>query len=403
MPSNDPRPRRVDRRHAISRRPQPSVSRRSPIQGRYAPPSADRLMRIKDAGRAPGVSSAVARGVILVAVIALVGAIALAITGGLGGAIGDLGHSLGGLIGGIGGPSPTPANSDLAGPEGAPRLEVPVNPWTNVALWDVSGVLPSGAAGSTTLRLRVYVGEVQVTQIPVPATADFMVKGVPLQPGWNEISAAIVEPSGEGPRSAAIKVNFDDVPPGLKISSPKNGAKVTATSVTVTGTTQAGSSISVHNDLTGGSANTSAATSGSFKMSIDIGTGVNPLTITATDPAGNETSDTVSVSHGSGALTAKLSLSDVRIAQSTLPETIVITLKVTDVGGGGVDGAKVTFSLLPPGQPPTTFSAVTNNGVAKWTTTIPKSGTTVGSGFVTARAVLPDGRVVTASAGFAVT
>jgi hypothetical protein len=403
MPTNDPRPRRVDRRHATSRRQQTPVSRRSPIQGRYAPPSADRLMRIKAAQRPSGGPSAVARGAVLVAVIVLVGAIALTITGGLGGAIGDLGHALGGLVGGIAGASPTPASSQIVSPEGAPRLEEPVTPWTNVALWDVRGVLPSGVAGSSTLRLRVYVGETQVAQVPVPATADFLVPAVPLQPGWNEISAAIVETTGEGPRSAAIKVNFDDQPPALSISSPRNGAKITATSVTVSGTTQAGSSVSVHNGLTGGSANTSAAASGSFKMSIDIGTGVNPLTITATDPAGNETSKAVSVSHGSGALTAKLSLSQVRIAQSSLPQTLVITFKLTDVGGGGVDGAKVVFTIAPPGQPISTFNTVTSNGVAKWSVSIPKSGTTVAPGFVTARAVLLDGRTASASTGFSIT
>lgn len=359
-------------------------------------------MRIREAGRTPGGPYAVVRGAILVAVVALVGAIALTVTGGLGGAIGNLGQSVGVLIGSIGGPSPTPGSSELAGPEGAPRLDVPVNPWTSVALWDVGGVLPSGAAGSSTLRLRVYVGEKQVAQVPVPATADFLVAGVPLQPGWNEISAAILEPTGEGPRSAAIKVNFDDQPPNLRIGSPKDGAKVTATAVTVSGTTQAGSAVSVHNDLTDGSATTSAGTTGSFKLSIDIGSGVNPLTVTATDPAGNETTAVVSVSHGTGALAAKLSLSEVRIAQSSLPETLVITLTVTDVGLTPVEGALVTFTLSPPGQPTSTFGAVTTNGVAKWSVTIPKSGTTQASGFVTARAVLRDGRVITASTGFSI-
>jgi hypothetical protein len=359
-------------------------------------------MRIKDAGRKSGGPSAAARGVLLVAVIALAGALALALTGGLGGAVAELGHSLGGLISGIAGQSPSPGSSAIVLPEGAPRLDVPVNPWTNVAAWDVRGLLPSGAAGSSTLHLRIFVGEAQMAQVPVPATADFLVPAVPLKPGWNEISAAIVDATGEGPRSAAIRVNFDDQPPVLKITTPKDNSKATADQVTVSGTTQAASTIAVRNQLTGGSANTLAAASGSFKVGIDVGNGSNPLSITATDPAGNEASQVVTVNRGLGELTAKLSLSDVRIPQSSLPKTLVITLNLTDVGGAPVEGANVDFSVSPPGQPTSTFTAVTVQGVATWSVSIPKPGTTKDSGLVTVRVVLLDGRVVTTSAGFSI-
>ncbi|MGH2407451.1 MAG: hypothetical protein ACRDF7_05135 [Candidatus Limnocylindrales bacterium] len=358
-------------------------------------------MRIKDARRSSGPSAAV-RGMVLVAVVALVGAVALSITGGLGGAIADLGHSLGGLVGGIAGASASPTSSGDVGVEGAPRLEVPINPWTNQPLWDVKGLLPSGVAGSSTLTLRVYVGIIQVAEVPVPPTADFVVPAVPLQPGANQISAAIVDTNGEGPRSAAIQVNFDDQPPDLTISSPKNGSTTTSTKVTVSGKTQASSTIAVANQLTGGAASTQASSSGSFKVDIDIGSGSNALSITSTDPAGNETTVTVTVKHGGGQLAAKLSLSSVRINQSSLPVTLVITLAVTDVGGSAVNGATVDFTISPPGQPTSTFTTVTAGGKAKWSVSIPKFGTTKASGIVTARVTLTDGRVVSTSAGFSV-
>ena len=358
-------------------------------------------MRIKDARKSSGLSAA-ARGMVFVAVVALAGAVALSITGGLGGAIADLGHSLGGLVGGLAGASASPTSSDDLGVGSAPRLDVPVNPWTDVPLWDVKGLLPSGVAGSTTLKLRVYVGTVQIAQVPVPPTADFVVAAVPLQPGWNDISAAILDTTGEGPRSAAIQVNFDDQPPALTISSPRNGAKTTASKVTVSGKTQPSSTVAVHNALTGGAANTSASASGSFKVDIDIDTGSNALSITATDPAGNETTAAVTVKRGGGELAAKLALSTVRINQSSLPVTLTITLTVTDVGGTAVNGATVDFTISPPGQPTSTFKTVTANGKAKWSVSIPKSGTTKASGFVTARVTLTDNRVVSTSAGFSV-
>jgi hypothetical protein len=271
-----------------------------------------------------------------------------------------------------------------------------------VPLWDVKGLLPSGVAGSATLKLRIYVGSVQVAQVPVPPTADFVVPGVPLQPGANEITAAILDTGGEGPRSTSIEVNFDDQPPALTITSPKDGAKTSSSKVTVSGKTQPASTIAVRNELTGAAANTHAAASGTFKIDIDIDTGSNALSVTSTDPAGNETTVVVTVKRGGGELTAKLALSIVRIPQTSLPKTLVITLTVADVGGSAVNGARVDFTISPPGQPTSTFQAITASGKAKWSVSIPKFGTTKASGFVTARVTLSDGRVVSTSAGFSV-
>jgi hypothetical protein len=359
-------------------------------------------MRIKGVGRKPGAPTMAARVIVLIAVVALSGAVALVLTGGLGGAVAGLGDSLGGLVGGILGGSPSAGASNVAQVEGAPRLDAPVNPWTNVAAWDVRGVLPSGVAGSTTLKLRIYVGEALAEEVPVPTTADFLVPAVPLQPGWNDIGAAVLDATGEGPRSATIRVNFDDQPPVLRVTAPKDKSRITATKVTVIGVTQPGSTVTVQNGLTGGTGNILAAANGSFKVDIDIGEGSNPLDITSTDPAGNQASQVVTVSHGSGVLAAKITLSSVRITQSTLPQDLVITVTVTDIGGALVDGAKVDLSISPPGQPTSTFSTVTAQGVATWTVSIPKVGTSKASGFVTARVTLSDGRVVTASTGFSV-
>ena len=395
------RPRRVDHRAATARRPQPPVARRSPIAGRYAPPQAERLSRhrkVETAGALPGA----ARAILLVAVIALAGAFALVATGAIGSAVAGLGGSIGGLLGGLTG-SPTPVASDVAAPEAAPRLEAPDRPYTSNEAWDLRGLLPSGVAGSEDLTLRVYVGDEQVDEVPVPPTADFMVTAVPLVEGENEISAAIVGPNGEGPRSASIVIILDTQEPGLTIGAPKDASRVKASTqiVTVKGTTQPGANVAVRNGNTGGSDSVNAKADGTYAIKIGIADGTNTLTVTAIDQAGNETTKTVTILRGSGKLTAKVSVSPSRLKAARLPEPFVVRATVADVGGKRVPGATVTFSLSPPGQPTSTYTTETNsNGVATWRITLPKAGTIKGAGLATVAVTLTDGRTVSGSSAF---
>ncbi len=396
------RPRRVDQRAASKRRPQPPVARRSPIQGRYAPPSAERLTRyrsVETAGALPGA----ARAILLVAVIALAGAFALVATGAISAAVAGLGGSIGGLLGSLTG-SPTPQASTVAvAPDAAPRLEAPDNPYTSTDAWDLRGLLPSGVAGSEELTLRVFVGAEEVDEVPVPPTADFLVTAIPLTEGENEITAAIVGPDGEGPRSVPIVITLDTKDPGLAISAPADKSRVKASVqiVTVEGTTQPGANVSIRNGNTGGSASEDARESGAFKLKIGIADGTNTLTVTATDQAGNETTKTVTVLRGSGKLTARVGVSPSRMKASRLPEPYVLRATVADVGGKRVPGATVVFSFSPPGQPTSTYTAETNaNGIATWRVTLPKAGTVKGAGLATIAVTLVDGRTVSGSSAF---
>lgn len=395
------RPRRVDHRAATARRPQPPVARRSPIQGRYAPPQAERLTRhrkVEAGGALPGA----ARAILLVAVIALAGAFALVATGAIGSAVAGLGSSIGGMLGDLTG-SPTPAASGVPAPEAAPRLEAPDDPYTSTDAWDLRGLLPSGVAGSEDLTLRIFVGRVQVDEVPVPPTADFLVTAVPLVEGENEITAAIAGPEGEGPTSAPIIIILDTEDPGLTISTPKDGGRVKASVqfVSVEGTTQPGANVSIRNGNTGGSASEDATDAGAYKIKIGIADGTNTLTVTATDQAGNETAETISILRGSGKLTAKVGVSPGRFKLSRLPEPYVVRATVADVGGKRVPGATVVFSLSPPGQPTSTYTTETNaSGVATWRITVPKAGTIKGPGLATVEVTLKDGRTVSGSNAF---
>jgi hypothetical protein len=266
-------------------------------------------------------------------------------------------------------------------------------------------LLPSGVAGSSEFTLRIYVGDEQVDEVPVPPTADFLVAAVPLVEGVNEIAAAVVGPDGEGPRSVPIVVTLDTEDPALTISAPKSDSRVkpAVKVVTVKGKTQAGATVSVRNGNTGGSASVEAGDGGAFEVEIGIADGTNALTITAADPAGNETTKAVSILRGSGKLTARVAVSPERVKASRLPEPLTVRAVVADVGGKRVPRATVVFSLSPPGQPTSTYTTETNaSGVALWRLTLPKAGTVKGAGLVTVAVTLRDGRKVSGSNAFEV-
>jgi bacillopeptidase F len=237
----------------------------------------------------------------------------------------------------------------------------------------------------------------------VPPTTDFLVTAVPLVEGENEISAALVGPDGEGPRSAPIVIILDTEEPGLSISAPEDESRVKASTqiVTVKGKTQPGASVAIRNGNTGGSASEDAGGDGAYSIKIGVADGTNTLTVTATDQAGNETTKTVTVLRGSGKLTAKVAVSPARLKVSRLPEPFLVRATVVDVGGKRVPGATVTFSLSPPGQPTSTFTTETNSsGVATWRLTLPKAGTIKGAGLATIAVTLKDGRTISGSNAF---
>jgi glucoamylase len=80
----------------------------------------------------------------------------------------------------------------------------------------------------------------------------------------------------------------------VTITAPAAGAALTAATTTVTGTTAAGSAVSIEAaDTTTGEAatvtSTTAASDGSFSASVPVGFGTNAITVTATAPGGRST------------------------------------------------------------------------------------------------------------------
>ena len=155
--------------------------------------------------------------------------------------------------------------------------------------------------------------------------------------------------------------------------------------VKLDGTTQGRSALSVRNVTTNATVAGASDNKGMFSLLVPIGNGVNKLEITATDPAGNVNTTSLSVRRGSGALTANVSASFYQLRLNKLPEPVQLTVTVTDPDGKALADAEVTFTLAVPGVNAIASSAIKtgSDGRASFRTSIPK-GATVGQVSVTA-------------------
>ncbi len=336
---------------------------------------------------------------LLVAVLALGGSVLLVASGLLGSAVTGFGHTIGDMFGAVTGPGATASPTAVALP-GTPHLVAPTNAYTNQPAWDVQGFAPASAVGKG-YSVRIYVNGQVAREQQLGPTANFTVAAVPIPLGRSAITATIVGPSGESAQSAPISVVFDNVPPAVVLSAPTDGAVVNGGTVTVSGRTQTGSTVVVRNDNTRQST-TAVATNALFSIVVTIGPGTNNLAITATDPAGNTTTKTIKVIGGSGQTTVSLHLSNARLALTSLPKSISMVATVLDQNGAPLNGAQVAFTLQVPGLTPVTYDATTANGLATWTTMIPKDGVVTGNSLVTVLVTTPDGKQLTKTASFAI-
>ncbi len=93
--------------------------------------------------------------------------------------------------------------------------------------------------------------------------------------------------------SAALLVKVDKDAPSLSVTAPTDGGTVSTASVQVTGT--AGDSLSGLGGVTVNNAAASVAADGSISASVNLSCGTNPISVAATDAAGNQTTRTLAV------------------------------------------------------------------------------------------------------------
>lgn len=368
-----PRPAQVRPRPASNGRPA-AATRPRPRTGRISsrPP----------VGRRPGLPM-YARIALAVAVVALGVIVMSAASGAVVRAVGGIGSGLSAAIGKF---TTTPAPSPTAAVAlDAPALEAPTEPYTNQPTADVSGTIPGAAVGQPDLRIRLYrstagTAHASVGDQAVGGSVSFTFAAIPLAQGANTFTATLVRDDAESEQSPAVTYVLDTKPPSLTITAPRNGATVNRSTVAVTGRTQARSAILVRDGDSNTSATGTAATDGTFSISIALAPGTNALSVTATDPAGNAKSTSLTVRRGSGKLTASLSVSVYRFSAKRLPDPLTVRVSVLDPDGHALADAAVTFTISIPGVPTITQQATTDaSGRASFSTTIPR-GATVGTG-----------------------
>lgn len=367
-----------------------------PTHVRPRPPSSGRPAPVKVRPRAPApgrlsVRTPIrrSRGIPLIGRIALalgilgvgVGVIYLG-AGGLGTVAGAVGSTFSDFIAGVTAtpvPAPTPVVTSQA-----PSIEAPAEPYTNQESVDLVVIVPGALAGDPDHRLRVYLAlkdqaPAPIQEAPLGASQRTIIP-VTLTKGTNDFSVTIVGPGGESESSPLVRWVLDLTKPPIRLSAPRNEAVINRKAVTLEGRTQGRTTLIVRNQETGDSVSGTAANDGTFKLTLPITKGRNPIKITATDPAGNVNQTELVVTRGSGRLRASLSASTYTLKQSDLPQAIRLTVNVDDPDGKPLAGARVTFTLSIPGIPPVTENGTTDaNGRAIFETTVPP-GANRGSG-----------------------
>ncbi len=263
----------------------------------------------------------------------------------------------------------------------SPSLTVPTQQYTNQPTLDLTGTIPNSIVGQTGYKIRIYrkVGTTATTpttnvaEVPVASSPSFTVPAVALAAGSNTFTATVVSAAGESPPSISVTYILDQVKPKIVITSPAKNAVINGAVVTITGTSQPHSSISARNEANGVTAVASADDVGAFSVTVAIAGGVNGISVTATDPAGNVAAVVISVQRGSGQLTVKLTASAYHLSAAKT-NTIVMTVVVLDPNGAPLSGADTTLTLtIPtPGSLPYVVTKTTDQtGTVTFKTTIP--------------------------------
>lgn len=311
-------------------------------------------------------------------------------------------------IGGGGSPTPPPASLE----PGRPTLTEPTEPITAAATISISGSLPQDLLDKGDAIIRILItredgSTITGAEINMPKTAGFTVSQIPLSAGSNVIEAVVVVNGVEGTRSAPITVVRDTTAPSLTVTAPTPGEIMSGDSVTVTGKTDKDIDVQVRNETTGTVESGRSTTKGAFSIGITLRDGTNVLTITATDGAGNQTTQSVEISTSASVGRISIVLNPGTIILSKKPIAFRITATATDSTGAPAANVRVCMYVSADGLPPDpiapgkcTTSDV--NGRAAWDYNFPDNFNTEGRGLVTVTYELSVGDPISGTQSFRV-
>ena len=396
-------------RRAAHVRPRPPASDRLPARTiRASAPASDLLRRYRPLRTGPTIPGPLA--LVIVAACLVLALLTLTIgTGMAAGFFGGIGSAFNNAISHI--TSQVPATAPPSGVAlNTPLIDDPPDDgYTNQASIAIQGSVPPATVGKTGYSVRVYAmvkggGQRQVASVPVGTTTRFSTPAVTLLDGSNAFVATLVAPTGEGQPSPVVTYILDTTPPKIGVTSPASGVKVTTSTVAVSGTVDAGATITIRNEeaLGGAVSSQTVGADGKFKLTVPVVAGANKIDLMATDLAGNSASTSLVVNRDYGQLAAHLSVTPTKFAASS--ETVLkLTLHATSLNGGPLANAKATFTVTIVGLGPIVSPELTTDatGTAIWQVTI--SGASPGIGQTSVLVTSPAGDQVTGTAGVTTT
>lgn len=291
-----------------------------------------------------------------------------------------------------------------------PVLDPPPNDgYTNQGSIPIQGTVPEASIGKKGYAVHVYLtgkngAKQEVANVSVGNTTRFATPPVKLTEGNNALVATLGTPTGEGQPSPQVTYILDTTPPKITVTSPAQGVKLTTSTVSVSGTTDAGATIGIRNEQTPGGALNSqvVGADGKFKLIVPVVAGPNTIDLTATDQAGNESSTTFTVRRDYGQLAAHLAATPSKFASSS-QTTLKLTLHATSFNGGPLANARVTFTVAIQGLGPIVSPELTTDATGTVTWQVAVSGAAPGVGQVGVLVTTTEGDQVSATAAITTT
>jgi hypothetical protein len=157
---------------------------------------------------------------------------------------------------------------------------------TNSALINLKGY---AEAGST---VEVFLNKQSEKKVVAENEGTFIANQLKLKEGENEIAATATDENGNvSQRSETMKILFDQTPPELTITEPKEGAEFYGNErrITLKGETESDTAVTINGRLIINNDHTK------FEHQINLNEGENTIKITATDLAGNQVEKEIKV------------------------------------------------------------------------------------------------------------
>lgn len=184
--------------------------------------------------------------------------------------------------------SSQPISGEDTIPPSPPVLQ-PLPDATSSAVIRVEGFAEEGST------LVLFVNRKEQYELLVESDGEFLFNKVKLNQGKNEIKAKSIDSSGnESQISTAYDISYDNLPPNLEVSSPSDGASFYGASeknLRVTGKTDEDSTVRINGSFV------IISQDGSFSYTLNLNSGENNITITASDKAGNTTTETITINY----------------------------------------------------------------------------------------------------------